>query len=130
MEGLSGDFQIEVNNLDISTLGPLFVLIKSDIQASGKISADMTAEVENGALKVLEGKIDGSDLKVTPEGLKGDSFATSKLTVDVKIKGNKDIYTIDSFDMIKVTPVTHFITEDIAKSYIQGMTLSIERSKQ
>ena len=49
----SGNLDMEVNDLDIASLKPVFMLAGIDIRASGRITAVLNAELENGRLKNL-----------------------------------------------------------------------------
>jgi len=96
---LSGDFTIEVNELDLATLGPLFALAGVDVHSQGKVSANISTGLQNGTLTKLQGKVDGTDLDITAPQLKGDRFATKNLTVRIDSHAEKEMINIDTLEI-------------------------------
>jgi hypothetical protein len=56
LKGTSGDFEVKIDNLDLKSLGPLFAMAGKDIDASGKLNADLTASIDDGDFKQLAAK--------------------------------------------------------------------------
>ncbi len=55
LKGTTGDFIIEVNDLDLESLGPILELAKLQVQAQGLVSADVNAVIKDGAFENLAG---------------------------------------------------------------------------
>jgi hypothetical protein len=53
LKGTSGDFEVKIDDLDLRSLSPLFALAGKDIDASGKLNADLTANIDDGDFKQL-----------------------------------------------------------------------------
>jgi hypothetical protein len=98
-KGTSGDFTVEVNDLDLASLGPILALGGIDIKAQGKVSANLTSEVKDGRIADLSGTIKGKDLDVSGGQLKGDQFKTSALNVGVKLSSAKEVINVDKLDV-------------------------------
>jgi hypothetical protein len=98
-KGTSGDFTVEVNDLDLGSLGPILALSGVDIQAEGKVSADLKSEVKDGRIEDLSGTIKGKDLDITGGKLKGDRFESKTLDVAVKLSSEKEIINIDRLEV-------------------------------
>lgn len=52
-KGTTGDVVIEVNDLDLESLAPIFELAGVELQAQGRLSADITTAVQDGELETL-----------------------------------------------------------------------------
>jgi len=106
-EGVCGEFLIEVNDLDLSTLVPLFALAGSEVQAQGKLSADIKTSIEDGTLRQLQAEMTASNVEVAAPALKGDRFATKKLAAEIDLQADKEMVNIDNLDVktdwLKVT---------------------------
>jgi len=94
-KGTSGDFTVEVNDLDLGSLGPILALGGIDVQAKGKVSANLKSEIKDGRIEDLSGTIKGKDLDITGGQLKGDQFKTSVLDVGVKLRSEKEVINVD-----------------------------------
>ncbi|HUW19413.1 MAG TPA: hypothetical protein VMW16_08935 [Sedimentisphaerales bacterium] len=99
LKGTSGEFIIEVNELDLESLGPIFALGGVETEAKGSISASIKTQLENGWLKDLSGTVKGRDLDITGGPLKGDRFKTSVLNVRAKVHSEKELLNIDKMEV-------------------------------
>ncbi|MHC4623259.1 MAG: translocation/assembly module TamB domain-containing protein [Planctomycetota bacterium] len=99
LEGATGDLVVEVNDLDLESLGPVFALGGVDVDAKGRISGRMKSAVKDGRIEDLTGSIKGRDLDITGEPLKGDRIRTSVLDVNVKLRSEKDRINIDNLQV-------------------------------
>jgi hypothetical protein len=97
LEGLSGSVSVEVNDLSLASLAPLFALAGSDVQAQGDISANIKSEIKNGQLETSSGTITAKNIDVTAPVLKGDRLKTSVLNIAVQLQSNKESIKIDKF---------------------------------
>ncbi|MFC1676068.1 hypothetical protein ACFL3G_03270 [Planctomycetota bacterium] len=99
LEGTSGEVTIEVNDLDISTLGPIFELAGVEVQAKGLVSANLQSKLKEGRIDKLEGSVIARDLDVTSDLLKGDSLRTSRLDATVKLQSSDGLIEITRLDV-------------------------------
>lgn len=96
LAGTTGDLTIEVDDLDLASLGPILVLAGIDIEAKGKLSADIKSEIIDGRLKKLVADVKGSNLEITTNALKGDTLKTSRLKIDAKMAAEKRLISINT----------------------------------
>ena len=94
LEGASGRLGVEVNDLDIGSLGPLFALAGMDIRANGNISANLKSQITNGRLENLSCVITGTDLDIDVPGLETDRLRTSTLDVTVELAADEQLINI------------------------------------
>jgi len=99
LKGTSGDLTIEVNDLDLDSLGPIFELAKIDVQAKGLVTADVNAVIKDGSFEDLNGSIKAKNLDVTGPFLKGDQLKTSLLDVAVKLKSQQQLINIEKLQL-------------------------------
>jgi hypothetical protein len=99
LQGASGNLDVDINDLDIASLKPVFTLAGIDIQANGRISAVLQGELENGRLKNLNADIKGKNLDVTAAQLKGDRFKTDVLDAKIEMKDSNGLMNINKFDV-------------------------------
>jgi hypothetical protein len=97
LEGTTGEFTVEVNDLDIESLESLFALAGLDITTKGNFSADLKGRVIDGRIETVTGTVNGANLDIAPAQLKGDRIKTSQLTADVKIAGKGQLLNIEKF---------------------------------
>ena len=97
LKGTTGDLVIEVNDLDIESLGPIFELAKIEVQAKGSVSANVNAVIKDGNFENLNGSIKAKNLDITSPELKGDQLKTSQLNVIVKLKSQQQLINIEQF---------------------------------
>lgn len=95
LEGTSGELEIDVNDLDLSSLAPLLAMAGVDVQAKGRISAKMAGKIDNGQIQTIDGAITARNLAITGDILKGDTLASKALDVNVKLRGEKQFVKID-----------------------------------
>ena len=95
LQGTSGELSIEVDELNLESLGPVFALAGIEVQAEGMISVDLKSKVENGLLKDVIGSFKGENLDVTGAVLKGDKLKSSRFDIDVKLSTTEELVTID-----------------------------------
>ncbi|MHC4616754.1 MAG: hypothetical protein ACYTEQ_03260 [Planctomycetota bacterium] len=95
LKGTTGDFVVEVNDLDLESLGPMFALGGIEIEAKGRISGNMKSAVKDGRIEDLSGTVKGRDLEITGESLKGDRVKTSTLDVNVNLRSEIDRIDVD-----------------------------------
>ena len=97
LKGTTGDLIVEVNDLDLESLGSILELAKIDVQAKGLVSADLNAVIKDGNFENLNGSIKAKNLDITGSALKGDNLKTSLLNVAVKLKSQQQLINIEQF---------------------------------
>jgi len=97
LKGTNGDLTIEVNDLDLESLGPILELAKIEVQAKGSVSADIDAVIKDGTLENLSGSVKAKDLDITGPGLKGDRLKTSLLDIAVELESRQQLINIEKF---------------------------------
>lgn len=97
LKGTTGDLIVEIDALDLESLGSILELAKIDIQAKGLVSADLNAVIKDGNFENLTGSIKAKNLDVTGSALKGDNLKTSLLNVAVKLKSQQQLINIEQF---------------------------------
>ncbi|MHC4573461.1 MAG: hypothetical protein ACYS76_04930 [Planctomycetota bacterium] len=99
LRGTSGDFVVEVNDLDLESLGPVFAIGGVELEAKGRIWSNIKTAVRAGQIQDLSGTIKGRDLDITGEPLKGDRVKTRVLDVNVNLRSEKDWINIDKLQI-------------------------------
>jgi len=99
LKGTSGDLTVEVNDLDLESLGPIFALAGVDVQAEGLLSASIIGGIKDGQIDNLSAKLKGKALDVTGSELKGDRFKTRTLDVDVTLKKSQKLINIQKLQI-------------------------------
>jgi hypothetical protein len=95
LKGTTGDFIVEVSELNLATLAPILELAKVDLQAKGVVSANMTSGIKDGRLENLTANIKAKSLDITGPQLKGDRLQSSFLDVDVKLSQKEQTIDIE-----------------------------------
>jgi hypothetical protein len=122
---VTGELSVEVNDLELSTLSPLFAMLDVNAAASGTVTADIDAKMQKGQFENLAGIINATDLDITGSFLKGDRLQTSKLDTDVKLSTTEKAINIDrlkieadglSTDVKGTVPKTLRSLEDFLKA--------------
>ncbi len=85
LKGTSGDMVVEVNDLKLDSLAPIFELAGIQLEAQGQVSANITTTVQDGKLEDLKGTVTGRNVDITGDLLKGDRLRTSRLNVDAQL---------------------------------------------
>lgn len=99
LKGTSGDMAVEVNDLNLDSLGPFLALAGVQLQTKGVVRGNMKSDISDGKLKNLTGNINAQNLDITGAELKGDSLRTKKLNVDVKLNQSDDKIDINNLQM-------------------------------
>lgn len=85
LKGTTGEVEIEVNDLKLDSLAPIFELVGVDLHTRGRISADISTTVQDGALAALTATVTGRDVGISGAPLKGDRLQTSELAAQVEL---------------------------------------------
>jgi hypothetical protein len=98
-KGTSGELTVDVNNLDLESLGPIFALAGVDIQAEGLVGGHATGEIKDGQVGDINAGIKAKNLLITGAVLKGDKLQTSDLDIDIKLKQQKEAINIGNLQL-------------------------------
>jgi len=99
LKGTTGNITVEVNELDLESLGPIFELAKIEVQAKGSVSAEVKALIKDGNFEDLNGSIKAKNLDITSPELKGDQLKTSLLNVAVELKSQPQLINIEKLKL-------------------------------
>jgi hypothetical protein len=99
LKGTSGNLTVDVNNLELESLGPIFALAGLDIHAEGLVDGRAQGQIHDGRLEDLNAAVNGKDLQITGEQLKGDRLHTGNLDINVKLKQEKGAIDIDNLQL-------------------------------
>jgi len=95
----SGKLQIDVNELDLSQLGPLFTILKVDLEAKGLVTANIDAELKKGQFENIDSKVKVLKLDVSGQALKGDRIFTESFNADAKLSTDAKSINIESMNV-------------------------------
>jgi len=99
LKSTTGDLIVEVNDLNLASLAPIFELAKVDIQAKGRVSANLNSEIRDGQFENLDATVKAKNLDVTGAKLKGDRLLTSVLDIGIQLSSKKDAINIDKLQV-------------------------------
>jgi hypothetical protein len=99
LKGTSGNLTVDVNSLELESLGPIFALAGVDIQTKGLVNGSAKGKIKNGQLEDLNAGIKTKNLQITGAALKGDRLQTSDLDINVKLKQEQKAINIDSLQL-------------------------------
>jgi hypothetical protein len=99
LKGTSGDLTIDVNGLDLESLGPIFAIAGVDIEAKGIMTGKVNSKIKDGNFENLTASLKGSNLDITAEQLKGDRLQTSTLEAGVKLNQGAETISIDNLQL-------------------------------
>jgi len=95
LKGTTGDLVVEVNDLDLGSLAPIFELAKVDIEAKGRVSANLNSEIRDGNFENLNATLKAKSLDVTGAKLKGDRLLSSALDIGIQLNSKENAINID-----------------------------------
>jgi hypothetical protein len=95
LAGTTGDVSLEVNDLDISALSPLFKVFDVNLTTAGRVKASMEAKIQKGQFENLQGTASATNLDISGSAIKGDRIQTSAFQADVKLNTTEKTINID-----------------------------------
>lgn len=99
LRGTTGDFTVEVNDLDLNSLAPILELAGVQVQAGGEVSANVVSGIQDGQIENLNATVVGRNLDITGEALQGDHLQTSQLNVRADLTRKQDVVNIDQLNV-------------------------------
>jgi hypothetical protein len=85
LEGTSGNLTVEVNDLDVGSLGPFLAMAGVDVQAKGVVRGQIKGQIKDGRVETASADVSAKNLDVTGAALKGDRLHTSDLQVNAAV---------------------------------------------
>jgi len=98
LKGTTGEFTVEVNDLNVESLGSLLALAGVDVRGQGTLSANVASTIVDGQLQDVTAQVRATDVNVTGAGLKGDRVQTSRLDVDAKLTQKGKTFQVDKLE--------------------------------
>ncbi len=98
LKGTSGDVAVEVNDLNLDSLAAVFELAGIDLEARGRLSADIKGALQDGTAQNLTATVRGQGLDIGGPSLKGDRLQTSELSVNAKLTRQGQAIRIEQLD--------------------------------
>ena len=95
LKGTSGNLTVEVNDLNLQSLAPLFAMAGLETQAKGIISANAKSEIKDGRFENLTATVTAKNLDIISPQLKGDRLQTKTLNAAVNLSHTKEAINID-----------------------------------
>ncbi|MBC8481816.1 MAG: hypothetical protein H8D47_04040 [Planctomycetes bacterium] len=95
LEGASGGFSVEVNELDLKSLEPLLALAGLEIDAEGMVWADIESEITDGRFSEAAGTMRAENLNISGAALRGDVLRTSFADVNVLASSENGMLRIE-----------------------------------
>ncbi|UCD00255.1 MAG: hypothetical protein JSW66_10300 [Phycisphaerales bacterium] len=98
-KGTNGDLTVEVNDLDVESLGPLLALAGVDIQAKGRVAGQLLSEIKEGRIENLNAELKAKNLDVTGAVLKGDRLQTADLEIRAALSQGTESINIENLHL-------------------------------
>ncbi|MHC4762565.1 MAG: hypothetical protein ACYS71_04215, partial [Planctomycetota bacterium] len=99
MKGTSGELTVEVNDLELGSLGPIFKLAGIDIDAEGRVSANIKSEIKDGHIKKASGSVKGRELDISGEFLKGDHLKSGLVEIALEFQSGDGVIDIEKLEV-------------------------------
>ncbi len=95
-KGTTGDLTVDVNDLDVESLGPLLALAGVDIQAKGLVRGQAKGQIKDGRIENVSADVTAKNLDVTGAALKGDRLRTSDLEINTALSQGRETINIQT----------------------------------
>ncbi len=99
LKGTTGELIVEVNDLDIESLGPFLALAGVDVQAKGLVRGQVKGQIKDGQIENLSADVKAKNIDVTGAALKGDRVRTSELGMNAAMSQGKGTINIQSLQV-------------------------------
>jgi len=97
LRGTTGDFTVNINELDLASLTPLFALAGKDVQAAGKLNADIEVNIDDGRFNKLQADAVLSGFKKKIDGK--EVFVDEPVKINAKIQSDEKAVTIEKLNI-------------------------------
>jgi hypothetical protein len=99
LKGATGDLTVEVNDLDIESLGPFLALAGVEIHAKGLVRGQIKGQIKDGLMEKLNADVKAKDLDITGAALKGDRLQTGDLEINATLNQGKETIDIQNLQI-------------------------------
>lgn len=99
LKGATGDLTVEVNDLDVESLGPFLALAGVEVQAKGVVRGQVKGQIKDGLIENLNAEVKAKDLDITGTPLKGDRLQTSDLNINTTLSQGKETIDIQNLQI-------------------------------
>jgi len=99
LKGTTGELTVEVNDLDIESLGPFLALAGVEVQAKGLVRGQVKGQIKDGLIENLNADVKAKNIDVTGAALKGDRVRTSELAMNAAMSQGKETINIQSLQV-------------------------------
>ena len=99
LKGATGDLTVEVNDLDIESLGPFLSMAGVEVQAKGLVRGQIKGQIKDGLIENLNANVKAKDLDITGTALKGDRLQTGDLEINTSLSQGKETIDIQSLQV-------------------------------
>ncbi len=99
LKGTNGDLSVDINDLDIESLGPLLALAGVDIQAKGVVAGQVRGQIKDGRIEDLSTDVQGRNLDVAGAVLKGDRLQTGNLEIHAAVSQGQETIDVKSLQV-------------------------------
>lgn len=96
LRGTTGDLTVEVNDLDLESLGPIFALAGVEVEAKGVVAGDVKGRIEDGRFESVTAGVKATNLDVAAAQLKGDRLRTAVLDVTAKLSQSGETISVET----------------------------------
>jgi len=95
----SGQWSIDVNGLDLSSLEGLMELAQVDVNLAGLGYAKVQGRIDRGQVTQLDGRVRSETLAVSGPALQGDRFSTPQLVMTMDVFRQGDAIRVNTLSM-------------------------------
>ncbi len=99
LKGTTGDFTVDVNDLNLASVAPFLDLAGLQVQARGQVSGHLTSAVQDGRIQNVNGTIAGQNLDITGPTLKGDQVRTAQLNATVNLAQAGEMIDVNQLEV-------------------------------
>ena len=99
LRGTTGEVTVDVNDLNLASVGPFLDLAGLQVEARGQVSGHITSTLQNGQIQNVNAIVTGQDLDITGPTLKGDQLQTSQLNVRASLAQSGDVIDVNQLDV-------------------------------
>ena len=99
LEGAKGQFTVEVNEVDLSSIEPLMQVAGIEVETAGEITGKMDTEIDGGRLSSVVADVSGKEVLLGGKLLRGDVIKTGDLQVEASFSQNEDMVNIEKLNV-------------------------------
>ena len=97
LKGTTGSFNVKVDGLELESLKPVFEMLGYDVEASGKIDADVVSSVDDGQIETVQAKVRAKDIDIAVDG---NTVKSDIVNADIFVTPTADRYDVKKFELV------------------------------